>query len=276
MRGGRGGPPWPRPPQAYPRSFVPSRRSRLPGGLRRAIPVGGVGPAGPAVAAARRHRPVALGQDRVHHGAGAPSRRGHRRCPHSAPRPRAASAAPAWRTSRTTTCPASPSRSISSAIVAERRWPRSTTTHQRAAGRHRVRARGRLALRPRDARPRHRRLPGRVAPRPRAPRRRLRRVVAPHRRRRAAGRTGRRSPRPGTRACASTRPDRRTSSSPLGRAEAFKAYLAALRAGPEAVATTPPGRFLMPGDLAGSPALTFAPLDLAPGAADRAQEPRRR
>ncbi|HVL73852.1 MAG TPA: YcjX family protein, partial [Beijerinckiaceae bacterium] len=46
--------------------------------------------------------------------------------------------------------------------------------------------------------------------------------------------------------------------------EAFKAYLAGLRAGPEAVATTPPGRFLMPGDLAGSPALTFAPLDLAP------------
>jgi predicted YcjX-like family ATPase len=45
--------------------------------------------------------------------------------------------------------------------------------------------------------------------------------------------------------------------------DVFKAYLAALRAGPEAVATTPPGRFLMPGDLAGSPALTFAPLDLA-------------
>ncbi|TXN20033.1 YcjX family protein [Methylobacterium sp. WL9] len=44
-------------------------------------------------------------------------------------------------------------------------------------------------------------------------------------------------------------------------ADAFKAYLAALRAGPEAVATTPPGRFLMPGDLAGSPMLTFAPLD---------------
>ena len=46
--------------------------------------------------------------------------------------------------------------------------------------------------------------------------------------------------------------------------EAFKTYLAALRAGPEAVATTPPGRFLMPGDLAGSPALTFAPLELSP------------
>ena len=49
--------------------------------------------------------------------------------------------------------------------------------------------------------------------------------------------------------------------------EAFKAYLAALRAGPEAVATTPPGRFLMPGDLAGSPALTFAPLALPRDAA---------
>ncbi|CAA9341722.1 MAG: Amino acid regulated cytosolic protein [uncultured Microvirga sp.] len=52
-----------------------------------------------------------------------------------------------------------------------------------------------------------------------------------------------------------------------GASQAFTAYLSALRAGPEAVATTPPGRFLMPGDLAGSPALTFAPLDLAPDAA---------
>ncbi|NNM74689.1 YcjX family protein [Enterovirga aerilata] len=48
-------------------------------------------------------------------------------------------------------------------------------------------------------------------------------------------------------------------------AERFRTYLEALRADPEAVATTPPGRFLMPGDLAGSPALTFAPLDLPPG-----------
>ena len=45
----------------------------------------------------------------------------------------------------------------------------------------------------------------------------------------------------------------------------FRSYLEALRADPEAVATTPPGRFLMPGDLAGSPALTFAPLDIAAG-----------
>ena len=29
----------------------------------------------------------------------------------------------------------------------------------------------------------------------------------------------------------------------------------------------PPGRFLMPGDLAGSPALTFAPLELSDGEA---------
>lgn len=46
----------------------------------------------------------------------------------------------------------------------------------------------------------------------------------------------------------------------------FRAYLTAARDDPEAPATTPPGRFLMPGDLEGSPALTFAPLDLGPDA----------
>lgn len=45
----------------------------------------------------------------------------------------------------------------------------------------------------------------------------------------------------------------------------FKDYLTALREGPERVATTPPGRFLMPGDLAGSPALTFSPLEVTKG-----------
>jgi uncharacterized protein len=45
-----------------------------------------------------------------------------------------------------------------------------------------------------------------------------------------------------------------------GLSEAFKSYLLALRSGPEAVALHPPGRFLMPGDLEGSPALTFSPL----------------
>ena len=40
----------------------------------------------------------------------------------------------------------------------------------------------------------------------------------------------------------------------------FTAYLAAARADGHALSMVPPGRFLMPGDLAGSPALTFAPL----------------
>ncbi|HEY0293326.1 MAG TPA: YcjX family protein [Hansschlegelia sp.] len=40
----------------------------------------------------------------------------------------------------------------------------------------------------------------------------------------------------------------------------FTAYLRAGRADRVALSTLPPGRFLMPGDLEGSPALTFAPL----------------
>jgi predicted YcjX-like family ATPase len=45
-------------------------------------------------------------------------------------------------------------------------------------------------------------------------------------------------------------------------AAAFKDYLAACRDDAHALSMLPPGRFLMPGDLDGSPALTFAPLDL--------------
>lgn len=45
-------------------------------------------------------------------------------------------------------------------------------------------------------------------------------------------------------------------------AAAFTQYLRASRAETAALSTLPPGRFLMPGDLAGSPALTFAPLPL--------------
>ncbi|QKP77869.1 YcjX family protein [Methyloligella sp. GL2] len=41
----------------------------------------------------------------------------------------------------------------------------------------------------------------------------------------------------------------------------FKDYLRAARSDQYALSTLPPGRFLMPGDLEGSPALTFAPLD---------------
>jgi predicted YcjX-like family ATPase len=43
-------------------------------------------------------------------------------------------------------------------------------------------------------------------------------------------------------------------------AESFTAYLRACRQDTRALSTLPPGRFLMPGDLEGSPALTFAPL----------------
>ena len=45
-------------------------------------------------------------------------------------------------------------------------------------------------------------------------------------------------------------------------AEAFTAYLQKTRENKDALATLTPGRFLMPGDLEGSPALTFSPLDI--------------
>ncbi|WP_202329136.1 YcjX family protein [Mesorhizobium sp. L-8-3] len=43
-------------------------------------------------------------------------------------------------------------------------------------------------------------------------------------------------------------------------AESFASYLKACKGDSRALSTLPPGRFLMPGDLDGSPALTFAPL----------------
>jgi len=49
-------------------------------------------------------------------------------------------------------------------------------------------------------------------------------------------------------------------------AEAFTAYLRRARDDAYALSTLPPGRFLMPGDLEGSPALTFAPLRATPDA----------
>jgi predicted YcjX-like family ATPase len=45
----------------------------------------------------------------------------------------------------------------------------------------------------------------------------------------------------------------------------FTTYLAACRDDDQALSTQPPGRFLMPGDLEGSPALTFAPLPAGSG-----------
>ena len=48
-------------------------------------------------------------------------------------------------------------------------------------------------------------------------------------------------------------------------AERFTAYLRRARDDVYALSTLPPGRFLMPGDLEGSPALTFAPIPLGEG-----------
>ena len=53
----------------------------------------------------------------------------------------------------------------------------------------------------------------------------------------------------------------------LQSARLFTAYLNACRNERYAMRLLPPGRFLMPGDLAGSPALTFAPLELPNGEA---------
>ncbi|MBP1850997.1 YcjX family protein [Rhizobium halophytocola] len=50
----------------------------------------------------------------------------------------------------------------------------------------------------------------------------------------------------------------------------FTAYLRACKSDERSLSTLPPGRFLMPGDLDGSPALTFAPLpDMPAGAAKK-------
>jgi predicted YcjX-like family ATPase len=56
----------------------------------------------------------------------------------------------------------------------------------------------------------------------------------------------------------------------LKAAELFTRYLGRCRTSNFGPSTLPPGRFLMPGELAGSPLLTFAPLDVKPDA-----EPRR-
>jgi uncharacterized protein len=54
-----------------------------------------------------------------------------------------------------------------------------------------------------------------------------------------------------------------------GLAEAFIAYLHKAREQEHALATFTPGRFLMPGDLEGSPALTFSPLDITADSSTR-------
>jgi predicted YcjX-like family ATPase len=51
----------------------------------------------------------------------------------------------------------------------------------------------------------------------------------------------------------------------IAAAHLFTEYLKACRDDRYSMSLLPPGRFLMPGDLAGSPALTFAPLDVSAG-----------
>ena len=58
-------------------------------------------------------------------------------------------------------------------------------------------------------------------------------------------------------------------------ARLFADYLKAARAEDHVLHTTGPGRFLMPGDLEGSPLLTFCPLPLKERALDPARLARR-
>ena len=62
----------------------------------------------------------------------------------------------------------------------------------------------------------------------------------------------------------STREGREDEQAALTSARLFTDYLRACRDERFAMSLLPPGRFLMPGNLAGSPALTFAPLELQP------------
>ena len=64
--------------------------------------------------------------------------------------------------------------------------------------------------------------------------------------------------------CDIERPGREDEQAALTAARLFTDYLRACRDERFAMSLLPPGRFLMPGNLAGSPALTFAPLDLPP------------
>ncbi len=53
--------------------------------------------------------------------------------------------------------------------------------------------------------------------------------------------------------------------SAIAASDLFKGYLKSCREDHLSLSTLPPGRFLMPGDMDGSPALTFSPLDIEDG-----------
>ena len=220
---------------------------------------------------AGRHGAGALRQDRLHHRAGAQPRRRrapavlrrHGRGPH---RPRLSRAAARRQPSR-----ASPTRSTWPSSPSDPpQWPESTRriSQLRVTIEYAPATALRRALGPRAAARRHRRLSGRVADRPAAAGAVVRRLVAPGGRGRAGAAAGRRPPRTGSRSSPRSIADAPADEQvALTGAGLFTRYLQAARA-PDPELTAPgPGRFLLPGDLAGSPLLTFFPLPPAAGAA---------
>ena len=140
--------------------------------------------------------------------------------------------------------------------------------HFRTAADDRIRIRVRLVAHVlgRKTVARHRRLSRRMAARPAAARQGLRRRSRP--RRSSGARLPARAAMAGeylallAETDLSAPADEPTAAAP---AAAFTGYLRACRADTSALSTLPPGRFLMPGDLEGSPALTFAPLPVRDG-----------
>ena len=149
------------------------------------------------------------------------------------------------------------------ALIEERRWPESTAGSASCASSSTIRRRAAARS---HAHPRHRRLSGRVAARPAAARQRAMRNGRADTLALSRERPARRARRAhGTRISPTLDAGRRRKTRQAARAAArlFTDYLKACRDERYAMRLLPPGRFLMPGDLAGSPALTFAPLELS-------------
>ena len=221
--------------------------------------------------AARGHRPVARRQDRVHHRSGRESRSA--RAPPAGASARvgrgAASRAHRWSRSRTMRCRASPMRTIWPRWrrPQARRWPQSTRRisqlrltieFERAKGWGSTAST--LTLDIVD-------YPGEwlldlplLAKSYAQWSRETLEASATAARAPAGRRLARLSRRPRSRR-AGARRDRAQKRRTLHRLSAHDR-----REDAYALSTLPPGRFLMPGDLEGSPALTFAPLPMAEGA----------
>ena len=169
-----------------------------------------------------------------------------------------------WSRSRTTLCPDSTTRRISPISPPRRRAGR------RARGASASSADAGICIaeileasaRPRPAAYRHRRLSWRMAARLAAAPHRLSRMVTrgPRAGRRARPQEGAKGVAQGTRRDRSGRRRRTRRSRPNCRT-CSRPILSEARSDLYSLSTLPPGRFLMPGELAGSPALTFAPLD---------------